>query len=204
MRKKAYLALSLALFCLCAAYSAHAQAVSATTEEVEKPFAIGAGISGYTPGHWPGRLYGGTLWLDYTPTWMPSLLQGIGIEAEARDLNYGRPSSQPNLRQDVVEGGVIYSWRHYRNLRPYGKFLAGYGNADYGARVRSHDSRTITSLGGGVEVRAVRCVWVRADYEYQFWPDFFKHPYTTQPAGQLNPEGFTLGVLYHFNRLHFR
>jgi hypothetical protein len=57
-------------------------------------------------------------------------------------------------------------------------------------------------LGGGVELRAYRSLWVRADYEYQFWPDFFFKG--AKPIGQLNPQGFTVGVLYHFNRPHFR
>src|ERR1035437_1040588 len=177
MRLKPYLGLTLAVLFVCAAYSALAQTVPAATEKY-LPFAIGAGFSGYNPHYGHGHLLGGTLWIDYTPNRVPRLLRGIGIEAEARDLNYGRSSSQPpNLREDAAGGGVIYSWPRFRDFRPYGKFLMGFGNTDYGSKItqaRGHDSRNVTSMGGGVEFRAFRSVWVRADYEYQSWPDFFK------------------------------
>lgn len=199
---KPYPGLALALLFVCAAYPTLAQTAPAATES-RPSLAIGAGLSGYDPDFGHGRMYGGALWIDYTPNRAPSLLRGIGIEAEARDLNYDRSPSQPsNLREDVIGGGVIYSWRHFRNIRPYGKFLMGYGNTDYGSNIthaRYHDSRTVTSVGGGVEYRAFRSVWVRADYEYQWWPNFFK---ATTPAGLLNPQGFTVGASYHFSRLY--
>jgi hypothetical protein len=43
-------------------------------------------------------------------------------------------------------------------------------------------------------------LWVRADYEHQSWPDFFK---ATKPAGRLDSQGFTVGAVYHFGRSHF-
>jgi hypothetical protein len=209
MRLKPYLWLALATLFVSVAYSVHAQsAPSAGGKRI--PFAVGAGVSGYNPDDGPGHLLGGTLWVDYFPSWVPSFMRGIGLEAEARDLNYGRsPDLSANLRQDVVQGGLIYSWPVFHDFRPYGKFSQGYGNADEGsaATVRYHDSRTIVSGGGGVECRAFRSLWVRADYEYQSWPNFFKHPATltepARPAGRLNPQGFTVGAVFHFDRPHF-
>lgn len=186
------------------AYLSFAQVVPSASEN-RLPLAVGAGLSSFNPDWAHGRMLGGTLWADYTPNWVPQRLHGIGLEVEARDLNYHRSPSQPaNLREDIASGGVIYSWRHFHNFRPYGKFLMGFGNTDYEGKtlVRGHDSRTITSLGGGAEFRVFRHVWVRADYEYQSWPDFFKH--TAAPSGRLNPQGFTLGAMYNFNRPHFR
>jgi hypothetical protein len=129
-------------------------------------------------------------------------VHGIGLEAEGRDLNYGRSSASPNLREDTIEGGVIYAWPHFRNLRPYGKFLAGYGNRDAEGynQLRYHDSRTILAAGGGLDYRVYRNVWVRADYEYQHWPDMhFKDlNNVVTPIGPMHPNGFTLGALYRF------
>ncbi|MGB9408111.1 MAG: outer membrane beta-barrel protein [Terracidiphilus sp.] len=205
MGLKPYLGPTLAAFFVCAAYSALAQTVPAATES-RLPLAIGAGFSGYNPDFGHGHLLGGTLWIDYSPNRVPSFLRGIGIEAEARDLNYGRSSTEwPDLREDIVQGGLIYSWPHFRKFRPYGKFSEGYGNTDYGSSTVGpyHDSRTIFSGGGGVEYRVFQRVWVRADYEYQSWPNFFKHTLTGAPPGRLNPQGFTLGAMYHFNYPHF-
>ena len=123
------------------------------------------------------------------------------MEVEARDLNYDRTASEePNLRQDTAGGGVIYSWRHFAKFRPYAKLFAEYGNTDYGSKTgpRGHDSRNFLGGGGGVEYRIMPRLWVRADYEYQSWPDFFKHSTPTPPAGRLNPQGFTAGAMYHF------
>ena len=206
MRIKLFLRLTVGFLLACAACFVHAQTVPAATEG-NLPLAVGAGFSGYNPDYNTGHLLGGALWMDYFPSQVPHFLQGIGIEAEARDLSLGRSSSQPsNLREDTIEGGVIYSWRHFHNVHPYGKFLMGYGNTDYrslpGAVVawRGHDSRTITIAGGGVDIKAFQHIWLRADYEYQSWPDFFKG--TKNPA--MNPQGFTVGALYRFGGRHFR
>jgi opacity protein-like surface antigen len=203
MRLKLYVGLALALLFVGAAYSAHAQTVPAARgPKAFSPLAIGAGFSGYNPDDGHTHLLGGTLWIDYTLPVVPHILRGIGIEAEARDLNYGRSATaEPDLREDVASGGVIYSWPHYHKFHPYGKFLMGFGNTDEEDKregLKFHDSRTVTSFGGGLEYRAFKSIWVRGDYEYQSWPDFFKHSTPTPPAGRLNPQGFTAGAMYHF------
>jgi opacity protein-like surface antigen len=205
MRSKPYGRLALIFLLVVAAHIALGQLAPAATKN-EPSLAIGVGFSGFNPDHGHGHLLGGTLSIDYTPSHVPLFLYGIGIEAEARDLNYGRSSNEPgNLREDIASGGVIYSWPHFSNFRPYGKFLMGYGNTDSESKtlLRYHDSRTITCMGGGLEFRAAHRVWVRADYEYQSWPDFFKHTGNTKPAGLLNPQGFTVGASYHFSRPRF-
>jgi opacity protein-like surface antigen len=210
MRLKLNNGLTLALLFVCAACPALAQSVEAATE-AKLPLAVGGGFSAYNPDYGNGHLLGIALWVDYTPNKVPQVLRGIGIEAEARDLNYGRSSDEPaNLREDVGGGGVIYSWRSFRNFRPYGKFLMGFGNTDWetpnsetGKERRFNQTRTVTSIGGGVEFRAFRNVWARADYEYQFWPDFFFNG-AGKPDGKLNPQGFTVGAMYHFSHPHFR
>jgi opacity protein-like surface antigen len=78
----------------------------------------------------------------------------------------------------------------------------GYGNADdgvYGAH-RNHDTRTISGMGGGVELRTIGHIWARADYEYQKWPNKYG-----KLTGEFTPQGFTVGALYRFgNRTNFR
>jgi len=209
MRSKPYVGLALAILFFCAVSSVPAQTVP-DADAKALPFAIGLGLSGYNPDYQHGHLLGGTLWIDYIPNRMPWKLRGVGVEVEVRDLNYGRSSTQPaNLREDVVQGGLIYVWPHFLNFRPYGKFSEGYGNTDYESAIagRHHDSRTIFSGGGGVEYRVHRQIWARVDYEYQSWPNFFKHPATPTtpalPSGRLNPQGFTVGVVYQLTRPHY-
>jgi opacity protein-like surface antigen len=207
MQLKPYVGLVLAPLLVCSLSAAIAQTAPAALES-RFPLAIGAGFSGYNPDLGHGHLLGGVLWMDYSLQKVPWFLQGIGIQAEARDLNYGRSVNQPpNLREDCASGGAIYSWPHSRRFRPYGKFSLGYGNTDSvqgKPSVRKHDSRTVMSGGGGVDFHVYRTVWLRADYEYQSWPNFFKHPGTAQPAGVLNPQGFTIGAMYHFSTPRLR
>jgi opacity protein-like surface antigen len=194
-----YFVPTLAVFFVCATYSAVSQAVPAATEG-KSPWAIGAGVSGYNSDFENGQLLGGTLWIDYALTKVPSLLQGLAVEAEARDLNYGRwGTEQSNLRQDTAGGGLIYSWHHFNKFRPYAKLVEEFGNTDYGMNtaMRYNATRNFLAGGGGVEYRVMRHLWVRADYEYQSWRDFFKY---TVPAGRMNPQGVTVGAVYHFTR----
>lgn len=211
MYLKPYLEPTLAALFLCAASPVLAQVVPAATEG-NFPLSVGAGISAYNPdiynGHINGHMLGGTLWIDYKLPHMPNILQGIGLEAEGRDLNYFRSGDIPSgVREDTAVGGVIYSLPRYRDFRPYGKFMMGYGNADeetvnHNPTLHWTDSRTITSFGGGVDYRVLEHVWVRVDYEYQSWPDFFKRYPTDKNGPRLKPQGFTFGVMYHFSHRH--
>jgi opacity protein-like surface antigen len=178
--------------------SASIPALSQTVREATAgglPLSVGVGYSNYYT-DWSGRLQGPMLWADWNFYHAPSFLRGFGIEVEGRDLNYGRTSSQLNLRQDTALGGAIYTWRHYRNFHPYGKYLAGIGSIDFRSSnpTYNHDSRAVYAPGGGVEYRAWRNVWVRGDYEYQFWTDFFNHH-------ALNPNGITIGASYDFRHI---
>jgi opacity protein-like surface antigen len=204
MRLKLIPPLSLALLFVFSAHLSFAQ-VSPAGLVKTIPITFGVGVSSFEPDFDAGRILGGSLWIDYNPQWLPGRLNGLGLEVEGRDLSFDRAADQPgNLREDVASGGAIYAWNHYRFVRPYGKFLAGFGNVDYenAEGARFHDSRTVTSAGGGVEVQAFHRVWARADYEYQWWPDFYMQQFTNN--GQLNPQGITVGVSYHFNQRDYR
>ena len=94
----------------------------------------------------------------------------------------------------------MYTWRGFRAVHPYGKALAGLGSIDfpplpYSPPTYRHDDRTITAFGAGADIRTFKNLWVRADWEYQFWPDLFgsSHP--------LTPNGITIGAVYDFKGL---
>jgi hypothetical protein len=154
------------------------------------PIVVGAGFSNYAMDYGTARMDGIAAWIDFYPRGLPRVISGLGIEAEGRDINFGRPSNIPRLRQDTGLIGVIYPWNHYRNFRPYAKYLAGQGSYDFPPLGNyTHDTFLVLAPGGGAEYRVWQDVWVRADYEYQFW-----HLWAHDPT----PQGLTFGVSYDF------
>ena len=157
-------------------------------------FAIGAGFSDYAS-DWSGRYDGGALWADWNPGRGPSFLHGLGLEIEARDLSIDENSLSSKLQLDTIGGGPIYTIRRFRNIHPYAKFLISYASFDFpGYKQKwhySHDTRTEYTPGFGAEYRIGHNVWVRGDYEYQFFVNFFNHH-------AMNPNGFTVGASYEF------
>jgi len=170
------------------------------------PLKVGLGLSDYDVDWGHGRMLGGTIWIDYNPTHIPAILNGLGIEAEARDISINRSSTQPsNFRLDTAGGGVNYALhlRELRNFQPYGKFLVDFGGIDWNNPdpQYTHETRTVTAPGVGFDYRVDKSILLRADYEYQFWPAIA----LMNPGGHvLNPQGFTVGAVYDFQGFQAR
>ncbi len=215
MRLKLFPPTSLAVLLVLSAYPVLAQVTPAGVVKTI-PLNVGVGFSNFDSGFGSGnqaegsdRLNGGTLWIDYDPGWLPGRLYGLGIMVQGRDLNLGQPKDQPFMREDVASGGAIYRWNHYFLVRPYGEFLAGFGNSDYltQALVHYHQTRTVYTAGGGAEFDTYHRLWVRADYEYEWWPQYFITGLSLEgkaPAAKLEPNGITVGLSYHFNQRESR
>jgi hypothetical protein len=174
--------------------------VAPSAAQVEFPLEVGAGFSDYRFDFGTVDVHGPTVWVDWDYYGPWKLLSGLGIEVEGRDLYYSKPANfSGNLRQDTAEGGVIYKWRDFHHVRPYGKFLLGYGTIEFPSNVPgyTHDSRTIYSPGFGLEYQVYRHISVRGDYEYQFWPRLFG-------PNALNPKGVTIGASYNFRNVKSR
>lgn len=200
MHLKRFLEFALLAVTACTLCPAHAQTAPAA-KEGQLHLDVGAGLSSFNPDWAQGRMMGTTLWVDWYPTRLPAVLHGLGIESESRALNFNRGGTlgkwAPNLSEYTTGGGLIYHWQHYRNFRPYGKFIVSYGGLTWAkAPVKyRHDTRTVSTYGVGFDYRLPYNVSLRADYEYQMWPDLFGHK-------RLDPSGFTLGAVYHFGRAH--
>ena len=163
------------------------------------PLTVGVGLSSYSIDWGPGRrMEGITAWADWNLTDAPSLLRGFSIEAEGRDLNFGRPTGLLRHRLDTFEGGPVYTWRHFHSVRPYAKYLIGIGSIDFDPYelnpAYSHDTRNVYAPGLGAQFRTTRDFWLRVDYEYQFWPKLFG-------TNSSNPNGITASVSYNFRAL---
>jgi hypothetical protein len=162
---------------------------------------VGAGYSNYET-DWSGRLGGPAVWIDFDVPKLPPSWSGFQLEAEGRDLNYTRTGGNPpdpKLRQYTFAGGVNYAWRYDPAFHPYVKFLIGLGNVSFSqisvptTPGYTHDSRVFYAPGGGVDVRAYKRIWIRGNYEYQFWTNFFN-------GHTLSPHGFTVGAFYDFSK----
>ena len=192
--------LKLALFALLFAATLPAfSQIAPAAQERHIPIAVGVGVSDFSLDWGEGRrMEGITAWVDLGIPHTPHFLNGLGIELEGRDINWGRPSSTPTMRHDTAVGGPIYSIRRFGRFQPYAKYLIGIGSIDFPRLPGSfpsyrHDTRTVYAPGGGADYRVYKKIWVRADYEYQFWPNLFG-------AHSLNPNGVTFGALYDFGR----
>ena len=160
------------------------------------PIEIGAGFSNYSVDWGPGRRMDGiTAWLDWYPTNLfPPTLNGLGFEVTGHDIDYAKPAGLERLRQDTGMVGPIFQWNHSHYFHPYVKYLIGIGSIDFPPDGKySHDTFLVMAPAGGAEFRAWRHVWIRGDYEYQFWHDTFG-------PTDLTPTGFTVGASYDFRR----
>jgi opacity protein-like surface antigen len=158
------------------------------------PITVGYGYSNFFT-DWSGHESGTTLWVDWNR--VPAI-HGLAIELQARDLDFDKTGDNPNLREVTVGGGPVYYVRRWGRIVPYAKLDIAYGRIDFSNRPGdpyTHDSRTVTGPGGGVEYRIIGNFWVRAEYEYQFWPHFL-HDHT------FNPKGLTFGLAYDLGRFH--
>ena len=168
---------------------------------------IGAGFSGYDANLYGDYLMeGGTIWIDVFPNRGPNFLHGLGLEAEARDISLGPPSTPSvlsNLREDTVGGGGIYSWRHFRNFSPYVKLQWENASIDFNYAGYGHDTRDLVAGGIGVDYRVGHNIWVRVGGEQQYWQRLFQNHTVSTPTGViLRPRGVTVGASYEFSRPH--
>jgi len=174
--------------------------VEPSAAEKGLPLVVGGGISDFYTEMISKHLEGPTVWADWNFYRGPSFLRGFGVEAEVRDLDFGQPQGQ-KLQLATFGGGPVYTWRHFRSFHPYGKFLVDYSAMDH-IKIAglpswyTADKWTTYACGGGVEYRTWGNVWIRADYEYQFWRvEFFN------PNSFLNTQGFTVGASYNFGHM---
>jgi hypothetical protein len=194
-RQKSIFWLSLGLFLGTTAFQAAAQ-VTYTAEDSALPLRVGAGFSSYYTEIYPQRLIGPSVWVDWTFRRTPIHLQGLGVEAEARGLLWGQPAGS-TWSFFTAGGGPIYHWSRKHRIQPYGKFLVNYGAQSnikitgFPAWYKS-DKWTTFAPGAGVDLRLEKHLWLRGDWEYQFWKVMWFNDH------YLNPTGVTVGVSYDF------
>jgi opacity protein-like surface antigen len=155
-------------------------------------FLVGATFSSFDPDYGWQRLYGVGAYADY------NLSPKLGIEGEVR---FNRFHQLADIHEDSYVIGPKYNY-HRKRYTLYGKALVGLGLFNFPDNV-AHGSYFAVALGGGVDYRLTRRLYVRGEYEYQIWPGFVGPPdpqpipLANRPNG-LTPSGFGVGFAYRF------
>ncbi len=155
---------------------------------------FGAGVD-YWRGDW-GKIvrYGPSVWA------VDELWHGLGVTAEGYSMMAGGANPAPEYKFFVGQGGVVYVY-HWHRLAPYGKGELGFGGLSWPHKPTAtyvHDTRTTWAMGGGAEYKLWNHIWLRGDYTYEGFPDFYS-PVTGQHH-TLDPAGFAAGVSYHLQK----
>lgn len=166
------------------------------------PIVVGGGYSNYYTELFPNRMYGTALWADWHPQQIPSFLKDFGVESEFRMLNFGqKPDLNRHVRMYEFGGGPMYTVNRWNSFRPYAKLNMYYVGMNHAYFYRNPHNGDLSehwvggAPGGGLDYRVAHNIWVRVDYEYQFWKVNFSPGHSW-----LNPQGFTVGAAYDFRR----
>jgi opacity protein-like surface antigen len=156
---------------------------------------IGGGID-YWRGDW-GNIsrFGPSAWAS------AEFWHGLGVNAEGHSMLAGGDSTAAEYKYVVGEGGVMYTYHHWRNFAPYAKGELGFASLGFPHKPTStyaHDTRTTWAFGGGVEYKLWKHIWARGDYTYDGFPDFYSS--VSREHHTLNPGGFAGGLTYHFRK----
>jgi hypothetical protein len=127
-----------------------------------------------------------------------SIWHDLGIIAEGHSMIWGGNDNASNYKYFTGGGGLIYTSGYFGRLQPFMKGEAGFASLSHpdNGTGHFHDTSNIWTLGGGVEYHTGKNWWTRAEYDYDFFPNF--HSSITNETHTLNPRGFIFGETYRF------
>ncbi len=138
---------------------------------------VGGGVSGYYLQYGAQKSLGITGYLD------ADSVRRLGMESEARWLNF-------HLAHDINAQTFLAGPRYHFNMnrfQPYIKGLGGIGNFNFSYNY-AHGRYIVIAPGGGFDYRVSPRLCVRADFEYQYWPQF--------TYGAMSSPGASVGFRY--------
>jgi opacity protein-like surface antigen len=118
----------------------------------------------------------------------------LGVEGNARFLHFG---GFENSTESSYLAGPRIGFLSKGRLHPYGKFLVGAGRIHYPFDIGDATYFALAP-GAGADYRISRTWSLRAEYEYQIWPN--SPGYANEPKHDLTPNGFQVGVAYRIFR----
>jgi opacity protein-like surface antigen len=170
------------------------------------PLGVGVGIVDYDTDYyrpslaeWSGRMIGVSAWANY------SIFRGFGVEVEGTSIFANKPPAYlpageiayGSLKEETLQGGIIYKLHERYKLHPYAKALGGGARVTFpsGNPYYTVEDAGMYSISGGVEYRAWRSIFVRGQYQYQWWKGF-------RGDKGFNPQGVTIGATYYLRGVH--
>jgi hypothetical protein len=158
------------------------------------PIGIGAGMSSFNLDYGHGRRMEGPVVRASIDLW-----HGIGLDASARSIFMFTPSALSRMQQTTLLAGAFYEGPEKFHVRPFVRFAGGKAIIEFPSNDPKYTrgSGPLYAPSGGVEIPVSLKVALRADYEYQIWPNY-------QGNHALTPQGFTLGFTYYLSGMHRR
>ena len=174
LRRRSPLCIAIALLVLLAARSGLAQTRETATAGGIFLW-VGGGASGYRLQYGETKNLGVTAYID------ADTIRRLGIEAEGRWLQFRQTNE---IHADTYLVGPRYHFNASR-FQPYLKSLAGLGKFNFPYSY-ARGSYFVVAGGAGLDYRLSRRWSARADFEYQYWPQF--------TFGAMSSGGLTVGV----------
>jgi hypothetical protein len=138
---------------------------------------------------WTHQLVGIAPFMDTRPMFFSR----VGVEGQARFLSWRGPGS---LSESSYMAGPHAGLFRYRQISLSGKMLAGKARLSV-SNGAGGGSYFAYAPGGVVEYQVKPRLFLRADFEQQFWPNFKGiRTRTMDGTGGLTPSGLSLGVSY--------
>ncbi len=173
---------------LCSSLGASAQVAPAAFIN-GRSIGVGVGFSDYSLDYGQGRRMAGPVARASV-----GIFHGFGVDVSARSILLFKPDSLTRMRQNTFLAGAYYEVPRAWRVRPFVRFAGGLGTIDFPSRDPryTHDSYTVYAPSAGVEMPLVHNLYLRADYEYQYWKRY-------HGPRDLNPQGVTVGLTYYLS-----
>ena len=158
---------------------------------------VGFGMD-YMSGDWGAahiNEWGPSAWATVT------IWHDVSVIAEGHSMLWGGNQYPPYKFKYVTGGGgLIWISDYFGRFQPLFKGEIGFGSLTHlpNDTGHLHDTRTIYTLGGGVEYHTYKRLWTHVEYDYDFFTDFRSS--ISGKNHSLNPRGFTFGETYRFGR----
>ncbi|MFZ0746110.1 MAG: outer membrane beta-barrel protein [Terracidiphilus sp.] len=147
---------------------------------------VGGTLSFFNADYASNHMTGPSAYFD----WSPPMFWHLGAEAEGRWLTLGGPHS---FSEYNYLAGPRYLFPVGKRVRPYAKFLLGAGEVNFQYQL-GHGGYFAMAPGGGIDFTVQQRWRLRADYEFQIWPNAVGIPGI--PSSALKPNGVTVGFSY--------